>query len=64
KDTAPVIPFGFGYQYQISNEFSLGAEVGWKYVISDFVDGLKPPTGNSKSNDIIAGLSFTASYKL
>lgn len=64
KDTAPVIPFGFGYQYQISREFSLGAEVGWKYVVSDLVDGLKPPTGSSKSNDIIAGLSFTAAYKL
>lgn len=63
-DTAPVIPFGVGYQYQLTQDFSLGAEIGWKYIISDYVDGLKPPTGNSKSNDIIAGLSVTVSYKL
>ena len=64
KDTAPVIPFGVGYQYKISDDFSLGAEIGWKYVVSDFVDGLKPPSGTSKSNDVLAGLSVTVSYKL
>ena len=61
---APVIPFGFGYQYQLTDEFSLGAEIGWKYVISDFVDGIKPPAGNSKSNDVIGGLSITIAYRL
>ena len=64
KDTAPAIPFGIGYQYKISDDFSLGAEVGWKYVFSDKVDGLVPPSTNSKFNDIIAGLAITVSYKL
>ncbi|MEI8084738.1 MAG: DUF6089 family protein [Paludibacter sp.] len=64
KDTAPVIPFGVGYQYKITDDFSLGAEIGWKYVISDLVDGIKPASGTSKSNDVLAGLSVTVSYKL
>jgi len=59
---SPVIPFGIGYQYQFTNTFSLGAEFGYHYILSDFVDGVHPYS--SKNNDALAALSFTFTYKI
>lgn len=63
-DVTPVIPYGIGYRYDIDYQFSVGMELCWKYTFSDFLDGFKPPYPNSKSNDVLQGLSFTLSYKL
>jgi len=58
----PAFPFGFGYQYQLSNNISLGVEFGYQYFFSDFIDGLK--TEKSTKKDVLASLSFSVSYKI
>jgi hypothetical protein len=61
---APVIPYGFGYSYQMSDEFAIGVEFIWRYTFSDYLDGFKPPLPSSISNDVMQGVSFTMAYKL
>lgn len=60
--TAPVIPMGIGYQYQLNYRLSIGAEFVYHYVFSDFVDGIQ--TQGSKNNDALTSLSFTFAYKI
>jgi len=62
KVTAPAVPFGIGYQIQFNNKISLGAEFGFQYFFSDFVDGLK--TQKSTKKDVLTALSLTISYKI
>jgi len=69
---APVIPVGFGYQYNFNNNFLLGAEFNARYPFSDYIDGFKPPLvilkngvkSVSKSNDVMGGFSITFTYLL
>jgi len=61
---APVIPFGFGYQYNLKDKFIIGAEMNWRFPFTDFVDGYSPPYPESKSNDITGGFSLTLTYLL
>ena len=69
---APVIPFGFGYQYNFNNNFLLGAEFNGRFPFSDYIDGFKPPLvilkngvkTVSKSNDVMGGFSITFTYLL
>ena len=61
---APVIPFGFGYQYNLKDKFLIGAEMNWKFPLTDLVDGFSPPYPESKSNDIMGGFSVTLTYLL
>lgn len=63
-DITEVTPYGFGYQYDFNNKFLLGAEVGWQFPLSDYLDGLHPTSGSSKSNDILFGVSVTLAYKI
>jgi opacity protein-like surface antigen len=58
----PIIPFGFGYQYAISKNFNIGAEIGVHYALSDDVDGFNPKGSNF--NDFITHISLTLSYEL
>lgn len=58
----PVMPFGIGYQYQVSPRFAIGAEFGWRYTFTDFLDGVS--TINSRSNDVLSNLNFTFTYKV
>lgn len=60
--TAPVFPFGVGYQYRMTKKWTIGAEFGWHYILSDYVDGVHP-TG-SKNNDALAALTVTMTYKI
>ena len=39
----PVMPFGIGYQYRFSTRFSLGAEFGWRYTFTDYLDCVTTP---------------------
>jgi hypothetical protein len=59
---ALLIPFGLGYQYRLNDKLTFGAEFGYQYIASDFVDGIIP-TG-SQNNDAIAILSLSVVYKL
>ncbi|MDP4238211.1 MAG: hypothetical protein Q8904_01905 [Bacteroidota bacterium] len=61
---APVIPYGFGYQYDLQNGFYIGAEFCWRYTLSDYIDGFKPPYPDSKSNDVMDGFSITVGYRI
>jgi hypothetical protein len=38
RGITPVMPFGIGYQYRFSTRFSLGAEFGWRYTFTDYLD--------------------------
>ena len=62
NSTAPVFPVGLGYKYRISDKITLGAEFCWQVLSTDYADGVNPV--NSKSNDALAFLSLTASYKI
>jgi len=68
---SPVIPFGFGYQYNFNNNFLIGAEFNARYPFFDYIDGFKPPKvdlegtkSGSLSNDVMSGFSITLSYLL
>ena len=60
---AAFIPYGIGYQYQLTPEFTIGAEFGGQYALSDFVDGFHSIRW-SRSNDILGNLKFTIAYKI
>lgn len=62
--TSTIIPYGFGYEYDFKNNFSVGVEYNLKYPFSDYLDGFKPPFPFSKSNDVLEGLSITIGYKI
>lgn len=57
---APILPFGFGYEYYLGEGFSLGSEFGFRYAFSDFLDGLKTPY--SQNNDLLLNFNVTVSY--
>ncbi len=61
--TTPVFPVGFGYQYEVSENFLIGAEFGEHYAIGDYVDGFKPILGN-KANDVLTHFALTFTLKL
>ncbi len=61
---APVIPYGAGYQYDFNNGFFIGAEINFEYLFTDYLDGFKPPSPNSSSNDVFEGLSLTLGYRI
>lgn len=63
NDLAVIFPFGLGYQYHFNNELSLGAEVGWQFSISDYIDGYHPDTF-SNYPDILGGFNVTLAYKI
>ncbi len=60
---AAFIPYGIGYQYQLNTEFTIGAEIGGQYALSDFVDGFHS-IRFSRSNDVLESLKFTIAYKI
>ena len=60
--TAPVIPMGIGYQFQLNYRLSIGAEFVYHSVFSDYIDGIH--TSTSKNNDALTSLSLTFAYKL
>ncbi len=61
---APVIPYGVGYQYEINSMFYVGAEINFEYMFTDFLDGFKPPSPSSSSNDVFEGFSVTFGYRI
>lgn len=60
----PVIPYGVGYQYDINSAFFIGAELNFGYLFTDYLDGFKPPSPSSSSNDVFEGLSLTIGYRI
>lgn len=58
----PVFPLGIGLKYIISDDWILSYEIGYRQTLTDFLDGLKPPS--SKRPDIYWISSFNFSYRI
>lgn len=58
---SPVVPIGFGYEYEFSSNWAIGAEYNLHIPFTDYVDGLSP--SGSKSKDYLMSLSLTMTYK-
>ena len=60
----PFIPIGVGYQYDINDTYSVGAEVGGHLAFSDMVEGYNPHVSGNKFNDVVAYFAFTFTWKI
>jgi OOP family OmpA-OmpF porin len=58
-----VIPFGIGLKYTISDRWIAGAELGYRYSISDYIEGYSQ-LQDSKHNDVYYILGVSVGYKL
>ena len=57
------VPLGLGVKYIIDDKWLAGAEVGYRWTTSDFLDGYKQ-LFNSKYNDVYYFMLFSVSYRL
>jgi hypothetical protein len=62
KGFTPVIPAGFGANFNYSGIFNFGVELGGRYAFSDNIDGYS--SQYSESNDIYYFLNFKFTYKI
>lgn len=62
QHTAVVVPFGLGFKYQIFSRMLVGAELGGRYLLSDYLDGFSPEP--SKYNDFYYVFNFKIYYRL
>ncbi len=60
---APVIPFGLGAKYVIDDKVYLGAEFGYRWPLSDYIDGYNQ-TVSSQHKDVYYFLMFSVNYRL
>lgn len=58
---SPAFPIGGGYEYEISPNFSIGAEYVIHASFSDYIDGVT--TSDSKNKDYLMNLDLTFTYK-
>lgn len=58
---SPVFPIGFGYEYELSSNWAVGAEYNLHIPFSDYVDGISP--SGSESKDYLMSMSLTFTYK-
>jgi OmpA-OmpF porin, OOP family len=63
SNVAPVIPLGIGVKYVIDERWFIGAELGYRWTFSDYIDGYKQ-IESSKHNDVYYFLLFTANYRI
>jgi hypothetical protein len=61
-DFSTSIPFGIGYQYRLSDKWSIGLDVAYHYYLSDLVDGIS--TSYSRNNDVLFRSNFTVTYQI
>jgi hypothetical protein len=61
SEFTPIIPFGLGLDVWTSPNFNVGLEVGWKYALSDYMDGIEII---GTQNDILWNASLTLSYRI
>lgn len=57
----PAFPIGGGYEYEVSPNFSIGAEYVIHASFSDYIDGVS--TSYSKNKDYLMNLDLTLTYK-
>ncbi|EMR04829.1 DUF6089 family protein [Cesiribacter andamanensis] len=62
---ALVVPVGLGVDFRLSNFFSMGAEVAYRFTSSDQLDGVDNTTyANSRGSDSYATLGFFVNYRI
>lgn len=68
ESTMPVFPFGIGYQYALTDNISVGAEISGHYILGDYAEGLNPKPvadgGHNEANDNITHFAITLAFKL
>lgn len=60
---APAIPFGIGVKYIIDDRLFINGDLGYRYSLSDYLDGYKQ-AWNSKYNDVYYFLLISVNYRL
>jgi Domain of unknown function (DUF6089) len=61
KTLSVAIPFVFGVRADLFENFSLGAEIGWRATFNDYLDGVSM-YGNPDKNDWYVMAGLTASF--
>jgi hypothetical protein len=56
------MPFGAGYKFDLNEHLVIGAELGIRLTLSDYLDGTQA-SGNSYKNDAFIFLGLTAAYR-
>lgn len=62
KKFGAVIPFGLGLKYNASERWTIGVEAGYRYALSDYLDGLSI-AGNDGRNDGYFLANILGSYR-
>ena len=62
-NVAPVIPFGIGLKYIISDRWLVNAELGYRIPFTDYIEGFKQMTF-SKHNDLYYFVNINIGYRL
>lgn len=60
--TLPTIPFGLGVKYDLSEQWVLGVEYGFRPLFNDYFDGVSK-SGNSSNDDWYSVLSINLTYR-
>lgn len=60
---APVIPFGLGAKYVIDDKVFIGAELGYRWPLSDYIEGYKQ-TISSQHKDVYYFFMLSVNYRL
>jgi hypothetical protein len=63
KKITPAIPLGFGVKYALPKDFYLAAEVGYRFVFTDYLDGIsKTANPDRKDTYYYTGLTLTKAF--
>ncbi len=62
KKFAAVIPFGLGVKWNVAERFALGVEGGYRYSLSDYIDGISLAANDGRNDGYFLGL-VTGSYR-
>ena len=62
KKWAAVIPFGLGVKWNVAERFALGVEGGYRYSLSDYLDGISIAANDQRNDGYFLGL-VTGSYR-
>ena len=59
-----VIPVGVAARYILNDQWILGAEVGWRWTSTDFLDGFTTSREATKHNDVYYFLMFNITHRI
>ena len=59
-----VVPVGLGARYILNDQWIMGAEVGWRWTSTDFIDGFTTTSEATKHNDVYYFLMFNITHRI